>query len=418
MRVPIALPFLLILCAGSAISQQPQYEVSVKTVTVWVKATDDGKPVEGLKGVDFQIYEDDRLMAPTCFEELVTPPEAVAPNLAIAPLQTPTVPAVTPILRRFVIFLDLFNTSQEEYLRVRPVILQFLEQLRGKDWDVMLVDVLPNGKMRVVAPPAPDLRRIRNALLGAQGSGTRDAKARERKRLVTYFLELAVSTGMSEVAIEKAYKLAQTYAVEEKSDAEYSLAALETLETYLSKTAGQEHIVVLYVSGGFNGDPGRRYFDMVDRVVEGSGDAVDFSGYRLLRPWSVRDLNFDLQSEVRKSIGKLNRKNITVYAINTRGAYLPDQTGERPGAYDGNDPFVSRDYMDSMWRIAKETGGIVFENGSDFTIGFDRVLADVSHQYIVCYSAPAHDKPGQYHKIKVVSKRPGLELRYRQGYVD
>jgi VWFA-related protein len=71
-----------------------------------------------------------------------------------------------------------------------------------------------------------------------------------------------------------------------------------------------------------------------------------------------------------------------------------------------------------MIQIAKETGGLSFQNSRNFKLGFDNVLNDLNHYYVVCFNAPEHKKKGEYHKIKVDVKAPDVKVRYRQGYVD
>lgn len=84
----------------------------------------------------------------------------------------------------------------------------------------------------------------------------------------------------------------------------------------------------------------------------------------------------------------------------------------------GNSSDVLHDYQESMWQIAKETGGTSFENTNNFKVGFDRVITDLDQQYVLCYAPPTHKVPGKYHQIKIVCKRPGVNLRHRQGYTD
>jgi VWFA-related protein len=78
----------------------------------------------------------------------------------------------------------------------------------------------------------------------------------------------------------------------------------------------------------------------------------------------------------------------------------------------------ARDYQDSLSHIAQETGGLSFQNSQNFKVGFDSVLTDLNHQYLLCYRPPDHKKQGQYHSIKIVSKRPGVNIRHRLGYED
>jgi len=177
--------------------------------------------------------------------------------------------------------------------------------------------------------------------------------------------------------------------------------------------------VVAFVSGGLNTDPGRRYFDLVNNYLNRTAAAIDPADFMIKSGSPTKENNFDLQRLVDSSIGKLNRYNITLYSINTRGldSSGPDVTKADPN-YAKLDTNLIKDYQDSLSQMAEETGGTSFQNSQNFKNGFNSLLDDISHQYLVCYRSPDHKKGEKYHSIKVTSKKPGLKLRYRQGYVD
>src|SRR5262245_26072814 len=91
------------------------FEVAVTTVNVWIRATDaSGKTVTGLNQADFEVYEDGKKMNPSCFEALnFSIPEAKddAASDDASP-QTAEAKAIQP--KRFIVYLDLFDTSQAE----------------------------------------------------------------------------------------------------------------------------------------------------------------------------------------------------------------------------------------------------------------------------------------------------------------
>jgi VWFA-related protein len=72
--------------------------------------------------------------------------------------------------------------------------------------------------------------------------------------------------------------------------------------------------------------------------------------------------------------------------------------------------------------IAEESGGQIFvpESTDDLLNEAERVARDIASQYIVTYRptrALALAKPGEYRKVEVASRRVGLYLRSRRGYV-
>jgi len=72
--------------------------------------------------------------------------------------------------------------------------------------------------------------------------------------------------------------------------------------------------------------------------------------------------------------------------------------------------------------IAAESGGQIFvpESNDDLLSEAEEVARDIASQYIVTYRptrALALAKPGEYRRVEVASRRVGLYLRSRRGYV-
>lgn len=395
-----------------------QYVVEVTNIQVWVKATaKSGKPVEGLKPDDFELYEDEKPIPATCFEETrANEPGVIAGSPETAEVTALAPPA--PTTRKFVLFLDLFNTSTSEYGFIKPKMQEFMNQLKDRDAEVMVAALTPAGKLGIIAPFTKNLDAIRDLLNRAPSNPTRDQTVREHERQVELVFSNMKERGADEM-FRTAYSLARQYADEEKQNGEFSLAALESFAAHLQQLRNGEHAVILFVSGGFNADPGRFYYDTIDKIAESRGYSVGSSNWAAAVPSSVRQINFDVRREVKKSIGRLNRYNVTVYSVNTRGMYIP---GGSITAFERD--FVIQngsylqDFQESLAEIAEETGGTAFMNSQNFKLGFDRVLQDLDHQYMICFNAPSHEKKGEYHNIRVVVKRPDIELRYRKGYMD
>ena len=178
--------FVFLLVVSLAIPIFPQdYEVAVTTVNVWIRATDgSGSAVTGLNQSDFEVYENGKKMDPTCFEEVnfsmpqlknddaSTAADADNPQTLESKVNQP---------KRFVVYLDLFNTSQNEMERLRPDIDTFLQRIHLKDWEVMMVAYLPTGKLGVVVPFTRSISGLRKALDQAKGSTNRDQQLKKNE---------------------------------------------------------------------------------------------------------------------------------------------------------------------------------------------------------------------------------------------
>ncbi len=351
--------------------------------------------------------------------------------------------------KRMILFLDLYNTSQFELERIRPELDRFMSRVHLKGWEMMMVAFLPTGQLGIISPFTRSITSIRKVLDRAKGNAQRDQQlSRNDQDLIEILAPLNIAKEDSaderdaegnrnpefnqrngagvadqaffDMSISNAYRQAEVFARREKYAAEHAFGGLESFGEYYGKNlSAGEHTLIIFVSGGINSDPGRRYFEIVNSYVEGTAANVDPGDFILKSGTVVKENNFDLERLVNKSIGKLNRYNLTLYAMNTRG--LPSSGSDITKAeanFAALDVNFLKDYQDSLAHMAEETGGFSFQNSQNFKVGLDSVLNDISHQYLVCYRSPDHKKADEYHSIKVVAKKPGLKLRYRQGYVD
>lgn len=404
--------FFLIFIFSLASSQE--YEVNVTTITVWVKAIDkNDRPVQGLTSENFEVYEDGKKMIATCFDEIggsSVSNNSIQTSPETRDLIESTIP-LEPSRRRMVLFLDLFNTSMSEYQRVRKTTEDFLSKVSPKEWDVMLGAMINTGRAGVIVPFGHDLSSISKQLPLLKPNAQRDITVTNRRRQIVDLLKINPSK------IDEAYRMASGFARLEKTDSITSIKVFSLLAGYLQKQIAEEHVVVVYISGGINLQPGRVYYELVNKLVKGEEDTTEFA---LTHTASIREPNYDIDRRITQSIGQLNKKNITVYCLNTRGSanFVSDNIYEQEGGWTVNDPSFLKDYQESLDQIADETGGISFNNSNNFGKGFGDILQDSEHQYVLCYKPPDHKEKGKYHHIKVVSLQSEVNLRFRKGYVD
>jgi VWFA-related protein len=383
--------FLLLALIAFPLSSQ-DYQVTVSSVHVWIKATGkDGQPVRGLTQDQFEIYEDNVRVPITCFEEQVTSSSAAAPGSA-KPAEV--------VSKKVVLYLDLYNTSSREYLSIRPHISEFLDSISNGSYEVMLAALMPTGKLGIVSHFTNDINRIRILVNKAQAGPDRSITVRNNLAEINRVLGEGGGGGKASVdlvdKVRDAYQLAKTYARRDQDQSEYTLEAVQKFAEYLSKETLGEDPVVVYVSGGFSVDPGRQYYDVVTDVA--SSQATNTEDYREIS--FVQEYNIDMRTQIKKTLGKLNKMNVPFYT---------GDTGGLGGA---------SEYQDSLVEIADQTGGTSFYNSQNFQLGFQNLATDLSQQYLLCYQAPQHPKSGDYHSIKVKVNKSDVDLRYRKGYID
>jgi len=76
------------------------------------------------------------------------------------------------------------------------------------------------------------------------------------------------------------------------------------------------------------------------------------------------------------------------------------------------------DSQDSLKFIADQTGGLAIENTNDLNLGLKRILDDQRGYYLLGYTAPRGSPHTGWdqNRVKVRVKRPGLQVRARQGF--
>jgi len=83
---------------------------------------------------------------------------------------------------------------------------------------------------------------------------------------------------------------------------------------------------------------------------------------------------------------------------------------------------ATRESEKQLSTIAEESGGQIFlpANANELLAQADSVARDIGSQYVVTYrpTRPLSEaRPGEYRKVEVASRRVGLYLRSRRGYV-
>ncbi len=407
--------FGLILFALFSLAQD--YTVSVTTVTVWVRATDKKDQPVNLSASDFQVFEDGKAMPISCFEQVgVKNPDEKLTQETQMQTQAASAESAEPAAqkRKLILAIDIYNTSSAEYDGAKDELKAFVRKLDPAGWSILLAALLP-GQPTVAVPFTEDVEKILGELETLRANENRDREIRDRKRKITDMLKMADSK--REYA--EALMLVEALAEVERRQSLMTLKALAALDKSMGTISAEEHVVIVFISGGLNSEPGREYRQIWDNAYNRSGLAVgedvdrDFMGRR-------EELNFDFPREVKKSIGLLNRRNVTVYCVNTRGTKNPgmDDLEEVNSIYAVRDPSILKDYQETLDGIAYETGGLSFKSSNNYDKGFGLILNDTVSQYILCYTTGRQSPKEKYHEIKVKVAQSGVKLRHRKGYWD
>ena len=135
----------------------------------------------------------------------------------------------------------------------------------------------------------------------------------------------------------------------------------------------------------------------------------------------------DNQVQLRRTVDRANRANVSIYAADMRGLQAMAAGGDATqGSRRGTSTFSGASTrnqfssmaasQDTLTTMAEDTGGRAFFDTNSFGGVFDKVVDDTSAYYVLGYSSTNPARDGRFRRIKVKLKRQDLKLEYRSGY--
>ena len=110
--------------------------------------------------------------------------------------------------------------------------------------------------------------------------------------------------------------------------------------------------------------------------------------------------------DVGRAMTKLNNADVSLYPVDARGL----GSGFADFATADDNTWPTMDYF------AQRTGGVAYHGNNGIDVGIQTAIEDVQTGYTLgFYAAQASSRDG-FHKLTVRSLRPGVTLRYKEGY--
>jgi hypothetical protein len=130
----------------------------------------------------------------------------------------------------------------------------------------------------------------------------------------------------------------------------------------------------------------------------------------------------DTQVTFRDLIGEANRTSTSFYTLDAAGL----RTETRPHTSTAMEaviearnrermPYSTR--LDSIRTLGEATNGMAIVDTNDVEKGLRRAADDFNAFYLLGYTSTNGKADGKYRKIKVTVKRPGVQVRAREGYL-
>jgi VWFA-related protein len=421
--VPFLVLFTFLLTALPTTFAEVQEEVSVNLLEIWVKVTDkNNRPVPDLAPTDFRILIDGKDANVQCFDQVFENPLDFSIDVEGKKSNGPE--------RKFIFFFDLLNSPVRSMDFLKSQMVEFLNtSFRDSDQGMVFV-LTPTAHLGIVQKMTNNKEALLDVINHMRGNTTMEAKLRQNENELLKILygpggspgglttSGELSKGASARSIETvrmAKNFARSLAQEAENLSHFTLKSFLAIADNLNGNNYPGRLVMVYLSGGFSMRPGQNYFEIVNRAIEQTSVV------------GTEDLAFqeqperDFEREVVKTIGVLNRLNVTIYALDARGLSVRDRGAERAGnqLIAGFDTVAySRELQDSLAMVAHETGGIAFTGTQNYAKGLYEIASDMSQQYWLCANLPPPRKRGTYHKIEVKVARADLKVRHRKGYID
>lgn len=365
--------------------QTPTFRSSTNLIVQTVTVKDrDGRVIEGLTAPDFVVTEDGKPQDVAFVEfqridatRAAAGAEATPPTVNPAPPLPGTVPVITTSPkgdsryqhRRLVIFyFDAASMPASDFARACLQARTYVDELMAPA-DIIALMEFKGGAVRVRQDFTDNRQRLRETIQAMMNGDSQDGFADNPE------------TGTSFGQNDAEFNIFNT---------DRQLSALQTAIAMLRPLPEQKTLI--YFASG-----------------------VKLNGT-------------DNQAQLRATINSAVRSNVTLNPIDVRGlvamAPLGDATERSPG---GTDMFSGpaahqrisnfERSQDTLFALAKDTGGKAILNTNDLAHGIGEVADTISSYYIVGYYSTQPAKDGKFRRITVAVKdKPQARLSYRQGY--
>lgn len=416
----------------------PQAAVTFRTdasfILTDVFVTADGKPVTDLTAADFELREDGVLQTVRSFEAVryASQPIATAPREPTTLAESRAM-AADPRRRVFVVFLDTWHVPRVGSMVVREALQTFLKTALGPDDLIGFMTPQMFGSDITFSTST-------NALLAYLDANPVWGLADELLQTESDPAERELATCF--VGNDAAWRPLRARLREHKTiDAMRGLVAhldslRETRKAVITVTGGWElfrqserrttdqdtqgRVVGRQPIGvGPNGVLGTPQQSRVGGASAQACDAARFEGAYA-----------DSQRDFQDLIGEANRSGTAFYTLDVAGLRTqgrpgtiinsPENRGAAPTAADEmrsteRVPFSTR--LDSIRALGESTNGMALVDSNDFSGSLRRAAADFNSYYLLGYTSTNGRADGKYRKIKVTVKRPGVQVRAREGYL-
>ncbi len=435
MKSPAGFLLAALLLPGISAAQQAEVvprtaaSVELNLFNLDVVVTDaKGKPVHGLKAVDFEVRHDGRPVQVTNFSEIrggaMPAGSAEAPDPPDAPARPGDEPgagtAASRPPRRIVLFFDrLQMPDARQRGELFGSIRGFLEKSLGEGDEAMIVTW--SRTIRTVQPFTGDPDRLDETLQSIERQSGRIATEKAELDMLraedSWFTQLAEEPAPGSGYLQPivgtdfgGYKPSAELAAQQAYfEMKAKTAALKGLTATLGGMDGRK--VLVFVSHRFSRYAGLEFFLKSRSDVSDLGDP--------------RTRQFDTKRYLEDVTRSANANGVTLYAVLPSGLESPQPSaaetlGIAPeaesGALGGREELALNNEMEALAFVAEKTGGVATVGAGSVPAFIERVSADLDSSYSLGYPAPAGG--GRAASVSVRLRNRELKVRVRGSLVE
>jgi VWFA-related protein len=370
-----------------------------------------GRFVRGLEPGDFDVLEDGKPQKLMICSLVDIPVERPDPPIFRdnKPIEPDVVTNEKPFEGRvFMIVLDGFHIATLRSNEVRKQASLFIERYLGAN---DLAAVIHVGNPSAGQEFTPNKRLLLASIARFTGQALNSATANLVRDANNKNNQQDPAMGIDPGPPEDTERRERAYMARESVD------SLRTLSEYMAGLSGRRKAVLFFSEGIDYETSEAPTSEMAGRFL-----LVSDAG-------AVRASQSDM-------IAAATRANVSVYSIDPRGltSGMEDaiMVGSTPSAPMDSAAVPGRDYsqpnfaismanevkiaQESLRLFSDQTGGRAIINQNDMDTAFGRILEDNSSYYILGYVSPDSRRDGRFHRVAIRLKRPGLQVRARNGY--
>lgn len=402
--------------------QRPTFRTGANYVRVDVYPTEDGKPVTDLTAQEFEVLEDGVPQRIEAFE-LVVAGAPVPQEMRVEPATAGEANRMAREARSrvFVLFLDTYHVSLASAGNIRKPLVRMLERLIGEDDLVaVMTPEMPASGITFARRTTTIDAMLEKWWEWARRSSFTGFDVEEERYMMCY----PPTEGEAEMS-----SIAR--AMIERRRERMAFDAFESLVMHLEMLREERKAVVLVTEGWqlFRSD--RRLADAGNLqkpgiyVGPGGKPAIGDDprlGLGGISPAACDQARVDLalldnETRFRALLNQANRANVSFYPVDPRGlAVFYSPIGPARPLPPDIDQKVLTFTIDTLRTLAENTDGIAIVEGNDFDRGLKRILDDLTSYYLLGYYSTNTKADGRYRRITVRVKRPGVQVRARNGY--